>query len=124
MNGYSGHTYKFTKPDGSFRYVQIHLKTDQGNKTFNNDEAASMASSNPDHHTQDLFNSIEKGEYPSWTVYAQVMTPEQAERFKYSIFDLTKVWPHKEFPLRRFGKLTLNKNVSAIILATKSRGAF
>ncbi|TGZ82257.1 putative catalase [Ascodesmis nigricans] len=110
MNGYSGHVYKFTKPDGSFHYVQIHLKTDQGSKTLNNDEAVSLASSNPDHATEDLFTSIEKGEYPSWTVYAQVMTPEQAENLPFSIFDLTKVWPQKEFPLRRFGKMTLNTN--------------
>ncbi len=110
MNGYSGHTYKFTKPDGSFRYVQIHLKTDQGNKTLNNDEAGKLASENPDHNTQDLFDAIEKGDFPSWTVYVQVMTPEQAEKFKHSIFDLTKVWPQSEFPLRKFGKLTLNEN--------------
>jgi catalase len=110
MNGYSGHTYKFTKPDGTFHYVQIHLKTDQGSQTLSNEEAAALASSNPDHATEDLFTSIERGEFPSWTVYVQVMTPQQAEKFKYSIFDLTKTWPQAEFPLRRFGKLTLNKN--------------
>lgn len=110
MNGYSGHTYKFTKADGSFKYVQIHLKSDQGSKTFTNDEANDMASSNPDHHTQDLFEAIEKGEFPSWTVHVQTMSQEEAEKFKYSVFDLTKVWPQAEFPLRRFGKLTLNKN--------------
>ncbi|KAI5794391.1 catalase [Peziza echinospora] len=110
MNGYSGHTYKFTKPDGSFTYVQIHLKTDQGSKTFTNDEAGKLASENPDWHTEDLFSAIERGEHPSWTVYAQTMTPEQAEKFNYSVFDLTKVWPQKEFPLRPFGKLRLNKN--------------
>src|SRR5688572_19791893 len=86
-------SYKFTKPDGSFRYVQVHLRTDQGSKTLNNEEAGELASSNPDHATEDLFNAIEKKEFPSWTVYVQVMTPEQAEKFKYSIFDLTKVWP-------------------------------
>src|SRR5205823_4931381 len=83
MNGYSGHTYKFTKPDGSFNYVQIHCKTDQGSKTFTNEEAAKMASENPDWHTQDLFESIQKGEYPSWTCYVQVLSPEQAEKFRY-----------------------------------------
>jgi catalase len=110
MNGYSGHTYKFTKPDGTFHYVQIHLKTDQGSKTLTNDEAVALSASNPDHATEDLFNAIERKEYPSWTVYVQVMTPEQAENFKYSIFDLTKTWPQKEYPLRRFGKLTLKEN--------------
>lgn len=111
MNGYSGHTHKFVKPDGSFVYVQIHLKTDQGNKTFTNAEAGEKASENPDWNTQDLFEAIQKGEYPSWTVYVQVLTPEQAQKFKWNIFDLTKVWPQGEVPLRRFGKLTLNKNV-------------
>ncbi|RCI09919.1 hypothetical protein L249_8396 [Ophiocordyceps polyrhachis-furcata BCC 54312] len=111
INGYSGHAYKLTKPDGSFVYVQMHLKTDQGIKNFTNDEAAAKASENPDWHTQDLFDSIEKGQFPSWTVHLQVMTPEQAEKFRFNILDLTKVWPQKEFPLRQIGKLTLNRNV-------------
>ena len=110
MNGYSGHTYKLTKPDGTFNYVQIHCKTDQGSKTFNNAEAGNMASENPDWHTQDLFNSIQNGEYPSWTCYLQVLSPEQAEKFRWNIFDLTKVWPQKDVPLRPFGKFVLNKN--------------
>lgn len=111
MNGYSGHTHKFTKPDGTLNYVQIHLKTDQGIKNFTNEEAGKMASENPDWNTQDLFEAIQKGDYPSWTVYVQVLSPEQAEKFRWNIFDLTKVWPQKEVPLQPFGKLTLNKNV-------------
>lgn len=111
MNGYSGHTHKFIKPDGSFVYVQIHLKTDQGIKNFTNEEATKMAGENPDWNTQDLYEAIERGEHPSWTTYVQVLTPEQAEKFKWNIFDLTKVWPQSEVPLRRFGKFTLNKNV-------------
>lgn len=110
MNGYSGHTMKFTKPDGSFVYVQIHCKTDQGNKTFNNEEAGQMSADNPDWHTQDLFEAIERGEHPSWTVYAQVLTPEQAQGFRWNIFDLTKVWPQGEVPLRPVGRFTLNRN--------------
>ncbi|KAK7970311.1 hypothetical protein PG996_001258 [Apiospora saccharicola] len=111
MNGYSGHTHKFVKPDGSFVYIQIHLKTDQGSKTLTNEEAGKLASENPDFSTQDLFEAIQRGDNPSWTVYAQVLTPEQAEKFKWNIFDLTKVWPQGEVPLRRFGKMTLNRNV-------------
>lgn len=111
MNGYSGHTFKWIKPDGTFVYVQIHLKTDQGNKTFTAAEAQYMEAKNPDWHTQDLFQSIEDGNYPSWTVYVQVLTPEQAQKFRWNIFDLTKVWPQKDVPLRPFGKLTLNQNV-------------
>jgi len=111
MNGYSGHTHKFVKPDGTFNYIQIHLKTDQGNKTLTDAEAGKLASENPDWNTQDLFDAIQNGDYPSWSVYVQVLSPEQAEKFRWNIFDLTKVWPQKEVPLRPFGKFTLNKNV-------------
>ena len=83
MHGYSGHTFKLTKPDGTFNYVQIHCRTDQGNKTFTNSEAGEMAAQNPDWHTQDLFNSIESGDHPSWTCYLQVLSPEQAEKFRW-----------------------------------------
>lgn len=61
---------------------------------------------------QDLFKAIEKGDYPVWDVYVQVMDPKEAEGYKWNIFDMTKVWPHKDFPLREIGKLTLNRNVS------------
>ncbi|KAJ5728857.1 uncharacterized protein N7483_003365 [Penicillium malachiteum] len=110
MNAYSGHTYKWIKPDGTFNYVQIHCKTDQGNKTFTNEEATTLSAENPDWHTQDLFNAIERGENPSWTCYVQVLSQEQAEKFRWNVFDLTKVWPQSEVPLRRFGRFTLNKN--------------
>jgi catalase len=111
MDGYSGHTYKFTKPDGSFVYTQVHVKTDQGNKTLTNEEATALSATNPDWHTEDLYTAIKEGNNPSWTVYVQVLTPEQAEKFRWNIFDLTKIWPHEEVPLRPIGKLTLNRNV-------------
>ncbi|POR36826.1 Catalase [Tolypocladium paradoxum] len=113
MNGYSGHCFKWIKPeyDGSYVYVKIHLKTDQGSKTFTNEKATKMAAEDPDWCTKDLYESIEIGNYPSWTVYVQVLTPGQAEGLKWNIFDLTKVWPHKDVPLKPFGKVTLNKNV-------------
>lgn len=110
MHGYSGHTYKMQNAKGEWHYVQIHFRSDQGIKTLNNEEAGELAGSNPDFSTEDLFNAIERGEHPSWTCYLQVMTQEQASKLPYSIFDLTKVWSQKEFPLRRFGKFVLNKN--------------
>lgn len=112
MHGYSGHTYKWVKKDGSFNYVQIHLKTNQGVKTLNNEEAEKLAGVNPDFAMQDLFNAIQRGEHPSWSCYVQVMTPEEAEKQKFSVFDLTKTWPQSKFPLREFGKFTLNRNPS------------
>ncbi|CDR43226.1 CYFA0S11e01904g1_1 [Cyberlindnera fabianii] len=110
MNGYSGHTYKWSNKKGEWFYVQVHLIADQGIKTLSNEEAAQKAGENPDHAQEDLFNSIAKGDAPSWTAYLQIMTEEQAKQLPFSVFDLTKVWSHKDFPLRRFGKLVLNEN--------------
>jgi catalase len=109
-HGYSGHTFKFVGKDGKFRYVQIHVRSDQGVKYLTQDKANELAGTNPDYGTQDLFEAIERGENPSWTVYIQTMTPEQAEKFRYNILDLTKVWPHADFPLRKVGKLVLSKS--------------
>ncbi|KAF2185242.1 catalase [Zopfia rhizophila CBS 207.26] len=110
LNAYSGHTYKFTKPDGSFKYVKIHIKSDQGVKSHTASEATKLAGENPNSHTEDLFNAIENGDYPTWTLYVQVMDPKDAETYRWNIFDVTKIWPHADYPLRPFGKLTLNKN--------------
>jgi catalase len=92
--------------------VKIHLKTNQGIKNFAEEEATRIAGTNPDHHVQDLFEAIERKDYPSWTAYIQVMTQQQAEMYRWNIFDMTKVWPYKHHPLRPFGKLTLDRNVS------------
>jgi catalase len=110
QHGYSGHTFKFVKADGSFVYVQIHVRSDQGFHTIPADKAVQLAGENPDYGIQDLFEAIENGNHPSWTVYVQTMTPEQAEQFRYNVLDLTKVWPHKEYPLRPVGKIVLNEN--------------
>ncbi|KDR70275.1 hypothetical protein GALMADRAFT_255177 [Galerina marginata CBS 339.88] len=110
MHGYSGHTYKWLKDDGSFVYTQLHLRADGGFKTFDVDTATRIAGENPEYGIESLFNTIESGKFPSWTVYVQTMTPEQAEKFRYNVLDLTKVWPHAEFPLRPVGKFVLNEN--------------
>ncbi|OLN97435.1 Catalase 1 [Colletotrichum chlorophyti] len=112
LNAYSGHTYKLTKDDGSFYYVKIHVKSNQGVKSFTQDEAVKLAGENPDYHTADLFEAIDKGDFPSWNVYLQVMEPKDAETYRWNIFDMTKVWPHSDYPLIPVGKLTLNKNPS------------
>ncbi|KAH8907704.1 catalase-domain-containing protein [Coniochaeta sp. PMI_546] len=110
VNGYSGHTYKMTKPDGSFHYVKFHFKSNQGNDTLTDAEATRLAGEDPDNHTADLYNAIESGNFPSWTLYIQVMTPQQAETYRWNVFDMTKVWPHSDIPLQPVGKLTFNKN--------------
>lgn len=76
------------------------------------DTAARLAGTQPDYHVKDLFDAIEKGDYPTWLVYIQVMTPEQAMSAPIDIFDDTYTWPYESYPLRRVGRLTLDKNVS------------
>lgn len=110
MNGYSGHTYKWSNKKGDWYYVQVHFICDQGFKTLTNEEAGALSGSNPDHAQEDLFKNIAKGNNPSWTCYIQTMTQEQAKAAPFSVFDLTKVWPHADYPMRRFGKFTLNEN--------------
>lgn len=111
MHGYSAHTYKWVNKEGQFHYVQVHLLTDQGVKTLNNEEALNLEAIDPDHAGRDLHESIEKGEFPSWSVYVQTMTSKQAEdEVDFSVFDLTKTWPQGKYPLRKIGKLVLDKN--------------
>ncbi|GAA93624.1 uncharacterized protein L969DRAFT_55797 [Mixia osmundae IAM 14324] len=111
MHGYSGHTHKFVNKNGDFVYTQIHLRSDQGVKFLTQAKAVELAGANPDYAGQDLFEAIENGHFPSWTMYVQTMTPDQAEKFRYNILDLTKTWSHKEYPLRKVGKMTLNENI-------------
>ncbi|VDB85163.1 unnamed protein product [Peniophora sp. CBMAI 1063] len=110
IHGYSGHTFKFVNDKGDWQYVQIHIRADNGFKTLDAGKASELQGSNPDYGIESLFKAIESGDHPSWTVYVQTMTPAQAEQFRYNILDLTKVWPHSEFPLRPVGKLVLNEN--------------
>ena len=113
INAFGVHTFKLGKQDGSFKYVKWHIKPDAGIKTLTTDVAVKLAGEQPDHHVKDLFDAIERGEYPTWTVYLQVMDPKQAEKEDINIFDATFTWPHKKYPLRAIGKITLNKNVSS-----------
>ncbi|MGH0147066.1 UNVERIFIED_CONTAM: hypothetical protein FKN15_030914 [Acipenser sinensis] len=92
------------------RPYALQRLTDQGIKNIPVDEASRLSSTNPDYGIQDLYNAIANGNYPSWSVFIQVMTFEQAEQFRWNPFDLTKVWSHKDFPLIPVGKLMLNRN--------------
>lgn len=112
MSAYSGHTFKFVNKEGDLTYVQIHVLPENGFKTLPLEKASELAGKNPDYHQQLLYEKLQRGEKPKYTCYVQTMTPEQAENFRYSINDLTKVWPHKEFPLRKFGTITLTENVT------------
>ena len=110
MNGYSSHTFKWYNAKGEFFWVQYHFKTDQGIKNLTRQEATKMAGENPDHATKDLYDAIDQGENPSWTLKMQIMTPEQAKDYRFDIFDITKVCPHGDFPLIEVGRLVLDRN--------------
>ena len=110
MNGYSSHTYSFINADGERVWCKFHFKTDQGIKCMTDDESANTISGDRESHQRDLFEAIERGEYPTWTVHVQVMTQEQADQFQWNPFDLTKVWPHADYPLIEVGRMELNRN--------------
>jgi catalase len=82
-----------------------------GVKNLTREEALKLSGENPDYLVQDLFDAIEEGNYPVYNVYVQVMEPHEAENYKWNIFDMTKVWPHQDFPLRQIGKLAMDRNV-------------
>ena len=110
MNGYSSHTFKWYNEKNEYFWVKYHFKTDQGIKNLTRQEAEIMRAKDPDHATRDLYDAIERGDYPSWTVQMQIMTPEQADDYRFDIFDVTKVWPHSDFPPIEIGKMVLNRN--------------
>ncbi|CAE1320055.1 katE [Acanthosepion pharaonis] len=110
MNGYGSHTFKMVNDFGDAVYCKFHFKTDQGIKNLMAEEADRLAGSNPDYAIQDLYNSIENGNFPSWTLYIQVMTFEEAENYHLNPFDLTKVWPHSDYPLIPVGRMVLDRN--------------
>jgi len=110
MNGYSSHTFKWYNKKGEYFWVQYHFKTDQGIKNLTREEATRISGEAPNHATQDLYEAIERGDYPSWILEMQILTPEQAKDFRWDIFDITKVWPHDEVPPIKIGKMVLNRN--------------
>jgi len=110
MNGYSSHTFVMVNDKNRAFYVKFHFKTQQGVKNLLADSAAKIDAGNPDSATEDLFKAIENKKYPAWTAYVQVMPVEDAEKYRIDVLDVTKVWPHADYPLREFGKLVLNRN--------------
>jgi catalase len=110
MNGYSGHSYMWYNENGEYCWVKLHFKTQQGISNYTAEEASQVRGKDPDSATGDLFRSIENGDFPSWTVQAQIMTREQAESFRFNPFDVTKVWPHGEYPLVNVGRMVLDRN--------------
>ena len=110
INGYGSHTFSFINDENKRTWVKFHFLTDQGIKNFTEEQWQHIQGIEPRWATKDLFNAIDQGNYPSWTMHIQTMTDEQAADFKWDPFDLTKIWPHADFPLQRVGKFELNRN--------------
>ena len=110
MNGYGSHTYSYINTKDERFWVKFHLKTQQGIHCMIPEEAGRIVGQNPDYHTYQLFDAIERGDYPKWTFYVQVMPEKEAETYRWNPFDLTKVWPHGDYPLIEVGVMELNRN--------------
>jgi catalase len=110
MNGHSSHTYKWYNAQGDVYWVKYHFKTLQGIQNFTREEATRLAGEDPNYATTDLFRAIEKGEFPAWRVCVQIMPAKDAANYRWNSFDVTKVWPHKDYPLVEIGRMTLNRN--------------
>jgi catalase len=114
MDGFGSHTYSLVNSAGERVWVKWHLKTQQGIRNLSAAEARRLAGADPDHAQRDLFEAIERGQYPKWNVYIQVMRDDERsaweQRTGWNAFDLTKVWPHKDFPRIPVGVLELNRN--------------
>ena len=110
MNGYGSHTFSFINAADERVWVKFHFKTQQGIECLTNEDAADLIAQDRESHQRDLFKAIEQGDYPTWKLKIQVMTQQQAEKFRWNPFDLTKVWPHGDFPLLDVGTMELNRN--------------
>ncbi|MFJ9466943.1 catalase [Streptomyces caniferus] len=110
MNGYGSHTYMWVNAGGEKFWIKYHFKTDQGIDFLTQEDADRIAGADGDFHRRDLFEAIDGGNAPSWTLYVQVMPFADAPDYRFNPFDLTKVWPHGDYPLIEVGRMTLNKN--------------
>ncbi len=110
INGYGSHTFSFISPKNERFWVKFHFKTQQGHRHWTNAEAEKIVGKTRESTQEDLFGAIERGEFPKWKVQVQIMPETDAEKTSYNPFDLTKVWPHADYPLHDVGIMELNRN--------------
>lgn len=110
LNGYGSHTYQWINEAGERFWVKYHFHSQQGVENITNDKAAQILSADTDYYLRDLYQAIERGEYPKWTMKVQIMPYEDAKTYRFNPFDLTKTWSHEDYPLLTIGEFVLNKN--------------
>jgi catalase len=116
MHGYSSHTFSLINRKNELCYVKWHFKTQQGIKNFTREQAEEMRGQDPDYTQRDLFEAIQRGDFPRWRVCMQAMPERDAETYHINQFDLTKVWPHRDYPLIDVGTLVLDRNPETLLL--------
>jgi len=110
MNGYGSHAFMWINAAGKRVWVKYHFKTDQGIENFTAAQAKAMKAEDPDYHRRDLHQAIERKDYPAWRLEMQIMPFEDAATYRFNPFDLTKVWPHSDYPPITVGRLVLDRN--------------
>lgn len=110
MHGFGSHTFSFINADNERHWVKFHWTTQQGIKNLTDQEAEAIVGQCRESNQRDLFDAIEKGDFPKWTLKVQVMPEKDAAKVPYNPFDLTKVWPHKDYPLIEVGEIEFNRN--------------
>ena len=110
MHGFGSHTYSFWNEQGERFWVKFHFRTQQGIKNLSDAEAEAVIGKDRESHQRDLYSAIERGDFPKWKMYVQIMPETDADKVPYHPFDLTKVWPKKDYPLIEVGELELNRN--------------
>lgn len=110
MHGFGSHTYSFINAANERFWVKFHFKSMQGIENLTDAESTRLIGEDRESHQRDLFQAIERGDFPKWRACVQIMPEADAEKTPYNPFDLTKIWPHKDYPLIEFGILELNRN--------------
>jgi len=110
MSGFSSHAFKWTNAAGEGFWIKLHYKPEEGVKSFTREEAAETTKRDGDHATRDLHTHIASGKVAAWKAYVQIMPLHEGAKYKWNIFDVTKVWPHRDYPLFEYGRLVLNRN--------------
>ncbi|WP_143430226.1 catalase, partial [Helicobacter pylori] len=110
MDGFGSHTFSLINAKGERFWVKFHFETMQGVKHLTNEEAAEIRKYDPDSNQRDLFNAIARGDFPKWKLSIQVMPEEDAKKYRFHPFDVTKIWYLQDYPLMEVGIVELNKN--------------
>ena len=119
MDGFGSHTFQWVNARGERSWVKFHFKTDQGIRFLTSDEAARLGAQDPAALHKEMYDAIERGERPSWTLKVQIMPEADAPGYRFDPFDLTKVWPHGDYPLVEIGKLVLDRIPDNYFAATE-----